>query len=74
MVRARLRFVSPLAVTLLAALVLPLCNLSAKNLGDYQLGDKVEEDIVATTKLNFVDHLGGDASRAGKGGSVNGCR
>ena len=63
MVRARLRFVSPLAVTLLAALVLPLDNLSAKNLGDYQLGDKLEEDVVATTKLNFVDVEATQAAR-----------
>lgn len=30
-------------------------NLSAKNLADYQIGDKAEEDVVAPTKLSFVD-------------------
>src|SRR6185437_1180758 len=55
MVKTRFRFVSPLAVTLLAAVLIPFSNLSAKNLGDYQLGDKLEEDIVATTKMSFVD-------------------
>ncbi len=63
MVKAGFRFVSPLAVTLLAALVLPLCNLSARNLADYQLGDKLDEDIVATTKLNFVDVEATQAAR-----------
>ena len=39
---------------LLAAL-LPILQLSARDLGDYQLGDRAEEEIVATAKLSFVD-------------------
>jgi hypothetical protein len=50
MVKARSRFVLILAIALL-----PILNLSAKELADYQLGDKAEEDIVATSKLSFVD-------------------
>jgi hypothetical protein len=50
MVKAGLRFSALLAVALL-----PVSNLSAKALADYQLGDKAEEDIVATAKLSFVD-------------------
>jgi membrane-associated HD superfamily phosphohydrolase len=41
--------------SLLAVALLSVFNLSAKDLGDYQLGDRAEEDIVATSKLNFVD-------------------
>ena len=41
--------------TLLAIALLSVFNLSAKELGDYQLGDRAEEDIVAPAKLNFVD-------------------
>ena len=37
------------------AVQLLILNLAARNLADYQVGDKVEEDIVATTKLSFVD-------------------
>ena len=50
MVKASSRFALILAVALL-----PFFNLSAKELADYQLGDKAEEDIVATSKLSFVD-------------------
>lgn len=50
MVKARSRFALIFAVALL-----PILNLSAKELADYQLGDKAEEDIVATSKLSFVD-------------------
>lgn len=49
MVKTRIRL-----SVLLVALQLPLA-LSAKNLADYRIGDKAEEDIVATTKLSFVD-------------------
>jgi membrane-associated HD superfamily phosphohydrolase len=38
-------------------------NLAARNLADYQIGDKAEEDIIATTKLSFVD---ADATEAMK--------
>jgi membrane-associated HD superfamily phosphohydrolase len=48
---------------LLALALLPVVPLSARELGDYQLGDKAEEDIVATTKLNFVDVEGTQAER-----------
>lgn len=47
---------------LLASLLLPL-NLLAKDLADYQLGDRAEEDIVATSKLNFVDVEGTQIER-----------
>jgi membrane-associated HD superfamily phosphohydrolase len=40
-----------------------ILNLAAKNFADYQIGDKAEEDIVATTKLSFVD---ADATEAMK--------
>src|SRR6185312_1580150 len=50
-------------ISLLLALLLPIGTLSAKDLGDYQLGDKAEEDIVATSKLNFVDVQGTQAER-----------
>jgi membrane-associated HD superfamily phosphohydrolase len=49
---------------ILAAALLPLCNLSAKDLADYQLGDKAEEDIVATSKLSVVDPEGTEALKA----------
>jgi membrane-associated HD superfamily phosphohydrolase len=48
---------------LLALTLLPAGALRAKDLSDYQLGDKAEEDIVATTKLNFVDVEGTKAER-----------
>ena len=48
---------------LLVLALLPLGTVSAKELGDYQLGDKAEEDIVATAKLNFVDVDGTQAAR-----------
>ena len=47
----------------LAGVPLLVFNLSARNLADYQIGDKAEEDIVATTKLSFVD---ADATEAMK--------
>jgi hypothetical protein len=50
MVKTSSRFALILAVALL-----PILNLIAKELADYQLGDKAEEDIVATSKLSFVD-------------------
>ena len=50
MVKARSRFCLIVAVALL-----PLLTLSAKELADYQVGDKAEEDILATGKLSFVD-------------------
>jgi membrane-associated HD superfamily phosphohydrolase len=50
-------------LSLLLALLLPIGILSAKELGDYQLGDKAEDDIVATAKLNFVDVEGTQAER-----------
>jgi membrane-associated HD superfamily phosphohydrolase len=53
MVKAGPRFALILAVALL-----PIASLSAKELADYQLGDKAEEDIVATTKLSVVDPEG----------------
>ena len=56
MVKAGFRFVPLLAVALL-----PLFTLSAKELADYQLGDKAEEDIVATTKLSVIDPEGTEA-------------
>ncbi|HXT12239.1 MAG TPA: hypothetical protein VN873_11810 [Candidatus Angelobacter sp.] len=58
MVKAGIRF-----AWLLAVVLLPISFLSAKELGDYQVGDKAEEDIVATSKLNFVDPEGTDALR-----------
>src|SRR5579862_3774334 len=45
------------------AVQLLILNLTAKNLADYQIGDKAEEDIVATAKLSFVD---ADATEAMK--------
>jgi hypothetical protein len=48
-------------VSLVAAVLLPIFNLSAKNLGDYQLGDQVEEDIVASSKISVVDLEGTQA-------------
>jgi membrane-associated HD superfamily phosphohydrolase len=56
MVKASLRF-----VPLLAACLLPLVSLSAKDLADYQIGDKADEDIVATTKLTVADPDGTEA-------------
>jgi membrane-associated HD superfamily phosphohydrolase len=56
MVKAGLRVASLVAVALL-----PILNLSAKDLGDYQLGDKAEEDIVATSKISVVDPEGTEA-------------
>ena len=41
-------------IAALVAVALPVL-LSAKDLGEYQFGDKVEEDIVATSKLSFLD-------------------
>src|SRR5579871_4770690 len=58
MVKTRLRI-----ILFLAAVPLLVLNLSARNLADYQIGDKAEEDIVATTKLSFVD---ADATEAMK--------
>jgi membrane-associated HD superfamily phosphohydrolase len=49
MVKLSLRLILILASPLL------ILNVAAKNLSDYQIGDKAEEDIVATTKLSFVD-------------------
>ncbi len=57
MVKAGLRFVTALAVAL------PVLSLSAKDLGDYQVGDKAEEDIVATTRLSVVDPEGTQAMK-----------
>jgi len=51
------------AFLLLALALLPVGALSAKELSDYQLGDKAEEDIIATTKLSFVDVEGTQAER-----------
>jgi len=48
---------------LLALALLPIGTLPAKELGDYQLGDKAEEDILATAKLNFIDVDGTQAAR-----------
>lgn len=50
MVKTRIR-----SILLLAAAQLLTLNLSARNLADYQVGDKAEEDIVTTAKLSFVD-------------------
>ena len=50
MVNARSRILLLAAVALL-----PTLNLSAKNLADYQIGDKAEEDIVATAPVSVVD-------------------
>jgi membrane-associated HD superfamily phosphohydrolase len=51
-----------LRVAWLAAVVLlPVSNLSAKALADYQVGDKIEEDIVATSKISVVDPDGTQA-------------
>jgi hypothetical protein len=55
MVKAGFRNASLLAVALLSVVLLSVCNLSAKEFADYQLGDRVEEDIFAPAKLNFVD-------------------
>ncbi len=56
MVNARFR------IPLLAALaLLPVFNLPAKNLADYQIGDKAEEDIVATAPISIVDPEGTEA-------------
>src|SRR5205085_4572925 len=48
------------SVSLLVAL-LPISNLSAKNLADYQLGDKAEEDIISTLRMSVVDPDGTEA-------------
>jgi membrane-associated HD superfamily phosphohydrolase len=58
MVKASSRFALILAVALL-----PISNLSARELADYQLGDKAEEDIVATSKLSVVDPEGTEAMK-----------
>jgi membrane-associated HD superfamily phosphohydrolase len=58
MVKAGLRFIPFLAVALL-----PIFNLPARDFTDYQLGDKAEEDIVATTKLSVVDPEGTQAMK-----------
>jgi hypothetical protein len=42
-------------ILVLVAFQLPHLHISAKNLADYQIGDKAEQDIVATAKLSFVD-------------------
>jgi membrane-associated HD superfamily phosphohydrolase len=49
--------------SLLATALLTVFNISAKDLADYQLGDRAEEDILATAKLNFVDPDGTKAER-----------
>ena len=56
MVKACSRFALIFAVALL-----PILNLSAKELADYQLGDKAEEDIVTPSKLTIVDPEGTEA-------------
>ena len=56
MVKAVLRVASLVAVALL-----PVSNLSAKALNDYQLGEKLEEDIVAPSKISVVDPDGTQA-------------
>jgi len=38
-------------------------SLYMQELGDYRVGDKVEEDIISTTKLSFVDVEGTQAQR-----------
>jgi hypothetical protein len=58
MVKAGSRFALICAVALL-----PILNLSATELADYQLGDKAEEDIVATEKLSVVDPEGTEAMK-----------
>jgi hypothetical protein len=58
MVKTSSRFALILAVALL-----PILNISAKELADYQLGDKAEENIVATSKLSFVDPEATEAMR-----------
>jgi len=57
MVKAGFRFVAVLALTL------PVLSLSAKDLADYQVGDRVEQDIVTPVKLSFVDPEGTEAMR-----------
>jgi len=56
MVKTGLRF-----CFLFAFALLPVLHLPAKPLADYQLGDKAEEDIVATTRLTVVDPDGTEA-------------
>src|SRR5947208_4878859 len=58
MVKSAIRLASLAAVALL-----PIFHLSAKNLNDYQLGDVVEEDIVATSKISVVDPEGTQAMK-----------
>lgn len=58
MVKTGLRFVS-----LFTLVFLPVLHLPAKPLADYQLGDKAEEDIAATTRLTVVDPDGTEALR-----------
>jgi len=57
-VRATLRFALLLAVALL-----PISRLSARNLANCQVGDKAEEDIVATEKMTVVDVEGTQTAR-----------
>ena len=58
MVKIRLRF-----LPLLISVLLPNFHLPAKELPDYQLGDRAESDIVAPTKLTVVDEDGTQALR-----------
>jgi membrane-associated HD superfamily phosphohydrolase len=59
MVKAGSRF-----FPILAAALLPLLTLPAKDLADYQVGDKAEQDIVASSKLSVVDPEGTEALKA----------
>lgn len=58
MVKTGLRFFSLLTLALL-----PVFHLSAKPVSDYQIGDKAEDDIIATTHLTVVDPDGTEALR-----------
>jgi len=57
MVKTVFRIVTVLAV------VLPVLSVSAKELGEYQIGDRAEEDIVTPTRLSVVDPEGTQAMK-----------
>lgn len=58
MVKAGVRF-----LLVLAAALPPVFSMSARQAADYQLGDKAEEDIVATSAISAVDPAGTEALR-----------
>lgn len=50
-------------ILVVVAALPPVFHAGAKEIGDYQLGDKAEQDIVATTSLSVVDAEGTEAMK-----------